>query len=680
MLDLNENLDVTATPEHAAQPPGAASAGKVPVTARLMPRSTQIFLSVGDTATALDLAGRLGGAGPEAAVERAAAGTSTSLPSDLRLRFESCLDTDLSGVRVHTGSDSADAAAAVGAKAYAIGQDIHFGAGQFEPGTEAGQHLIAHEVVHTVQQRGATAAQTQFALEVSQPHDPAEVEAESAASQMVGWSAASAPVRVGVTPVPIAHRTPIMLSREPAGAPAPAAAAALTEADKALLANATQLVVKAAGAVSGTAGVLTAFGNQADSHLATLKSGFDAAMVLYEAAHEHVNDIIAKAASIRAIQEAVLDQLIDLAFGQIAGKLGEIATGLAVPKGELNVGFDNINAVSVGGAKNVGIGAGDVADAAAANATTGMDQDAAAIVGEGQGRATSAAKGTAMGSGGGGSSTTAPGGKQLAFYQQYSALQSGTGALVKLAMQTGSAQAKIAQVQEAIAGITSADKTRPDYPLDKLQDDAARLESGARSIAAAGPGVQAKLGEIAGAVAAASAAAPKDRKEVEREVWTDWVANLSHDSTEQVNYDLIEQELLKVGVAANLGVKDQLESGYTSDDDEALAVVSARAQQKVMAHKGSTIEVETATGRATVGELGELPMTVDRAGWSTPCIRVSAVVIGATTAPLDASVLEQGPKDKDSLALYLIRSGKVTVQLRVVADLTEERTGTTTVE
>jgi hypothetical protein len=138
--------------------------------------------------------------GAEAAVGAASASAGSALPGPLMRKFESSLGADLSSVRVHTGGESATAASAVGARAYTIGQDIHFGAGQYDPSSAGGQHLLAHEVAHTVQQRGG-APTRQNKLEVSQPHDAHEHEADRAADAMVSGapafvtSAAIAPAR-----------------------------------------------------------------------------------------------------------------------------------------------------------------------------------------------------------------------------------------------------------------------------------------------------------------------------------------------------------------------------------------------------------------------------------------------------------------------------------------------------
>lgn len=125
-------------------------------------------------------------AGAVDAVSRASSSSSGhALPDDLRSKFESSLGADLSAVRVHTGEASHAANDAVGARAYAVGQDIHFGAGQYDPSSASGEHLIAHEVAHTVQQAGGAARKPMFKLDVSTPGDAHEIEADRAADAMV---------------------------------------------------------------------------------------------------------------------------------------------------------------------------------------------------------------------------------------------------------------------------------------------------------------------------------------------------------------------------------------------------------------------------------------------------------------------------------------------------------------
>lgn len=55
----------------------------------------------------------------------------------------------LADVRIHRGTKAQAAADALGARAFAVGdQDIFFGAGEFDPSTRAGRAVIAHEIAH----------------------------------------------------------------------------------------------------------------------------------------------------------------------------------------------------------------------------------------------------------------------------------------------------------------------------------------------------------------------------------------------------------------------------------------------------------------------------------------------------------------------------------------------------
>jgi hypothetical protein len=67
--------------------------------------------------------------------------------------FEPWLGHDLGAVRVHDDSAARGAARDISAQAFTYGQDVYFGAGRYQPGTESGRELLAHELAHTVQQR-----------------------------------------------------------------------------------------------------------------------------------------------------------------------------------------------------------------------------------------------------------------------------------------------------------------------------------------------------------------------------------------------------------------------------------------------------------------------------------------------------------------------------------------------
>lgn len=131
------------------------------------------------------------------------------LPDDLRAELEQSLGADLSGVRVHTDGSSADAARSIHARAYTTGKDIHFAPSSYDPESDAGRRLIAHEVAHTVQQAGAPAVQAK--LEVSQAGDALEIEADRFADAFVAKGRDKAPL-----PTVQRRETPTSVLRKPA--------------------------------------------------------------------------------------------------------------------------------------------------------------------------------------------------------------------------------------------------------------------------------------------------------------------------------------------------------------------------------------------------------------------------------------------------------------------------------
>lgn len=96
---------------------------------------------------------------------------------------------DFSQVKVHTDSQSDQLNRQVGAKAFTTGNDIFFREGAYNPGNEAGQRLIAHELTHVVQQ-GATTPNVQGKMTVNDPNDKYEAEADRVADTVM-----SAPVQ-----------------------------------------------------------------------------------------------------------------------------------------------------------------------------------------------------------------------------------------------------------------------------------------------------------------------------------------------------------------------------------------------------------------------------------------------------------------------------------------------------
>jgi hypothetical protein len=97
--------------------------------------------------------------------------------------MEPHFDRDFSDVRVHADAKAAESATSVNALAYTAGRDVVFGSGQYQPHSDSGKRLIAHELTHVVQQHGRTIGGHPLALERS---DTQHERVAEAASDLIG--------------------------------------------------------------------------------------------------------------------------------------------------------------------------------------------------------------------------------------------------------------------------------------------------------------------------------------------------------------------------------------------------------------------------------------------------------------------------------------------------------------
>lgn len=105
------------------------------------------------------------------------------LDTQIRAFMESRFGYEFSDVRVHNDQRANDSAHAVNAYAYTVGRDIVFGAGQYMPGTTAGDMLLAHELTHVIQQRSQVPALQSLAI--GPPAGADEREAETMSHQIM---------------------------------------------------------------------------------------------------------------------------------------------------------------------------------------------------------------------------------------------------------------------------------------------------------------------------------------------------------------------------------------------------------------------------------------------------------------------------------------------------------------
>jgi hypothetical protein len=82
-------------------------------------------------------------------------GAGQPLSWQVRSRMEPAFGMSFSHVRTHIGAKAAGISNRVNARAFTVGNHVAFGSGEYLPGTVMGDALIAHELAHVVQQKGA---------------------------------------------------------------------------------------------------------------------------------------------------------------------------------------------------------------------------------------------------------------------------------------------------------------------------------------------------------------------------------------------------------------------------------------------------------------------------------------------------------------------------------------------
>jgi hypothetical protein len=105
--------------------------------------------------------------------------TTQGLDAGTRSEMESAFGENFGDVRVHTDADAERLNTELGARAVTRGRDIYFAAGEYNPATAAGKHLVAHELTHVIQQEGGSARDQGHSI--GAVGDPFEREAARAA-------------------------------------------------------------------------------------------------------------------------------------------------------------------------------------------------------------------------------------------------------------------------------------------------------------------------------------------------------------------------------------------------------------------------------------------------------------------------------------------------------------------
>jgi hypothetical protein len=131
---------------------------------------------------------------PRSRTEREVSNALSSNPQPLetstRATMEARFNHSFGDVQVHSEAQSANA---LGARAFAVDDQIAFSPGQYAPGTPQGDHLIAHELAHVVQSRNVGESDNHtMGLLVAEPDSDSEGEAHAAADAVMSGSVAPA--------------------------------------------------------------------------------------------------------------------------------------------------------------------------------------------------------------------------------------------------------------------------------------------------------------------------------------------------------------------------------------------------------------------------------------------------------------------------------------------------------
>jgi hypothetical protein len=178
LVAFMEEVDLQALQRAVANPAMAAPADILALGRRYGNRAVQRLLAQrrsGAEGFALDeeTAGRI----------NQARGGGQALDSAVQKQMSASLGHDFSGVRVHTGLESDELNQQLQARAFTTGPDIFFKRGTYDPGSDSGRKLIAHELSHVVQQSTGRVSGGESGMTVRPAGDAFEQEADALARQ-----------------------------------------------------------------------------------------------------------------------------------------------------------------------------------------------------------------------------------------------------------------------------------------------------------------------------------------------------------------------------------------------------------------------------------------------------------------------------------------------------------------
>ncbi|HEX7317665.1 MAG TPA: DUF4157 domain-containing protein [Pyrinomonadaceae bacterium] len=159
---------------------------------------------------------------PDTSATQLSSSSGRPLDTGTRDTMGSRFGQDFNNVRVHDDGAAHHAAKSLNADAFTTGRDIYFSQGAYNPSSQSGQKLIAHELAHVVQQNQGAAGAKPQGFSVSHPSDPLERQADAAADAVMRGEMFPA---LTSSTAPVFHRQAGGAAPAPTAAPGGAAAA-----------------------------------------------------------------------------------------------------------------------------------------------------------------------------------------------------------------------------------------------------------------------------------------------------------------------------------------------------------------------------------------------------------------------------------------------------------------------
>ena len=140
-------------------------------------------------------------------------GPGQALPSSVRGPMESAFGESFGEVRAHVGGHAERLTRDLSARAVTIGSDIYFGRDEYKPGTLVGDAILAHELAHVMQQRGAAPVRGEIADHGTRNEFETDADRAAGAAVQSTWTKTLGAVTKTVQRARVTLRTGLSIQR-----------------------------------------------------------------------------------------------------------------------------------------------------------------------------------------------------------------------------------------------------------------------------------------------------------------------------------------------------------------------------------------------------------------------------------------------------------------------------------